>query len=327
MIIFLFLILAAFTLSAASVDIIRRTLQQQLLDIPNDRSSHTQPTPRGGGIGFVIAFGITSTIAALCIDVTSRDIWLLWLTISPITIIGVIDDLQGVPAAPRYAVQLLAASLATFYFGAFPQPWLAEFGSTGEIFAVILTVIGFTAIVNFFNFMDGLDGLIAGCTVIQLSFLAIYLNQPLLWLLTAALLGFLFWNWSPAKIFMGDTGSTVLGATVAVVLLNSPSQPHQAWTALAITFPIIGDAIYTLIRRLLQKQNIFKAHRSHLFQRLYQSGWPHHQVALVYMGLTLIIATLIALYNSNGAWISLFVSASAIVYGERYLHSHIAREG
>lgn len=321
------LTLIAFVLSIVSVDMARRTLQERLIDIPNDRSSHTQPTPRGGGIGFVIAFGITSTIATLCIDGTSRYNWLLWLTISPITIIGAIDDLQGVPAAPRYAVQLLAASLATFYFGAFPQPWLAKFGSTGEILALMLTVIGFTAIVNFFNFMDGLDGLIAGCTTIQLSFLAIYLDQPLLWLLTSALLGFLFWNWSPAKIFMGDTGSTVLGATVAVVLLNSPSQPNQAWTALAITFPIIGDAIYTLIRRLLQRQNIFKAHCSHLFQRLYQSGWPHHQVALVYMGLTLIIATLIALYNSNGAWISLFVIVASIMFGERYLHSHIAREG
>ncbi|MGV2391304.1 MAG UNVERIFIED_CONTAM: hypothetical protein LVR29_33775 [Microcystis novacekii LVE1205-3] len=101
--------------------------------------------------------------------------------------------------------------------------------------------------------MDGLDGLVAGCTAVQLGFLALYFQQPILWLLVAALVGFLLWNWSPAKIFMGDVGSTSLGAIVAMVLLNTQGNQGQAWSALTITFPLIGDAIYTLICRLLKK--------------------------------------------------------------------------
>ena len=84
--------------------------------------------------------------------------------------------------------------------------------------AIALTLIGITAFINFYNFMDGLDGLVAGTTAVQLGFLALYLHQPVLWLLVAALLGFLRWNWFPAQIFMGDAGSTVLGATVAIAL-------------------------------------------------------------------------------------------------------------
>jgi Fuc2NAc and GlcNAc transferase len=164
--------------------------------------------------------------------------------------------------------------------------------------ASLLTIIGMTAFINFYNFMDGLDGLVAGVTAVQLGFLALWLNQPILWLLVAALLGFLYWNWSPAKIFMGDVGSTTLGAVVAIAFLSSNNTPASAWSAIAITLPLIGDAIYTLCRRLLRGENIFKAHRSHLYQRLQQSGWPHAQVATTYMGITFLIALSLSICNS-----------------------------
>ena len=222
---------ASFLVSLLTVAIIKNRFSQHLLDIPNDRSSHTQPTPRGGGLGFVIAFALTSAIAYFFLP-ASLPLIPLWLILSPLIIIGILDDRQGVSSSIRYFVQLSVAGIAIVDLGAFPQPWLSGLGLFGQTLAIALTVIGMTAIINFYNFMDGLDGLVAGSTAIQLGFLAIYLNQPILWLLIAALLGFLVWNWSPAKIFMGDVGSTTLGATIAFVLLSSDQNSGQRWTAL-----------------------------------------------------------------------------------------------
>ncbi|HEY9811616.1 MAG TPA: glycosyltransferase family 4 protein [Halomicronema sp.] len=318
----------SFVLSLATVAFIKKRFSQQLLDIPNERSSHKQPTPRGGGLGFIIAFAITSLILYLLPTYFPQLInnqpaipnpTFLWLILTPLTIVGIIDDKQGLPVGLRYVIQLSAAAIAVACFGPFPQPWLTQFGTIGTIAAFTLTVIGMTAVINFYNFMDGLDGLVAGTTLIQLGFLAFYLNQPLLWLIFAAILGFLYWNWSPAKIFMGDAGSTVLGATIACSLLNNNNDTLQAWSALAITLPLLGDAIYTLICRLIKRENIFKAHRSHLYQRLQQIGWSHAQVSSTYIAITLIIAMGIALFDRIAAWIALAAVAGIISIAEIYL--------
>lgn len=307
------------------VAIIKKRFSQQLLDIPNDRSSHTQPTPRGGGLGFIIALAITSSILA-AIDLTSINIIALWLVLIPLTIIGIIDDRQGVPAAVRYLVQLSSASIAIAFFHPFPQPWLSDLEIAGEIIAIALTVIGMTALINFYNFMDGLDGLVGGCSAVQLGFLAIYLHQSWLWLLVAAIIGFLWWNWSPAKIFMGDAGSTVLGATVAIALLNTDNNTLQAWSALVVTFPLVIDAVYTIFRRLMRRENIFKAHRSHLYQRLQQSGWSHDRVASIYIGITFLVASSILIFGTIGTLFSLIAVILAFLVGEIYLQSKISIE-
>ncbi len=316
MVLDILLISASFILSLVSVYGIKRT--KYLIDTPNDRSSHTQPTPRGGGIGFVLAFAVTSAITTFT-QTPDPQLLPMWLTLIPLALVGVLDDLWGMPASLRYLVQLTTATIATFSFGIFPQPWLTSLGVPGQVVATLLTIIGFTAIVNFFNFMDGLDGLVAGCTAVQLSFLALFFNQPILWLLVAALVGFLWWNWSPAKIFMGDTGSTVLGASVAISIMSNADHTSQAWAALAITLPLTGDASYTLVRRLLQHKNIFQAHREHIFQRLHQGGWSHDQVAFAYIFMTFILTILISYFGLLGAGISLFLSAIAIGIFEFHL--------
>ncbi|MCA1994067.1 MAG: glycosyltransferase family 4 protein, partial [Coleofasciculus sp. S288] len=321
---FFLLAVASFLLGILVTAVIKHHFSHQLLDIPNERSSHTRPTPRGGGLGFIIAFAVTGLIASLLANsfpqfLTNQLIHpnpaFVWLILTPLVLIGIIDDQRSVPAAVRYLVQLSVAGIAIAYFGSFPQPWLADFGIVGSIAVLALTVIGMTALINFYNFMDGLDGLVAGVTTVQLGFLGYYLNQPLLWLLAAAILGFLWWNWSPAKIFMGDAGSTVLGASVAIALLNA-NEPIQAWSALAVTLPLIGDAIYTLICRLSRGENIFKAHRSHLYQRLQQAGWSHAQVASTYIIATGIIIVAITTLGIIGSWLSLVGVAIAIATGE-----------
>ena len=327
----LILSLLTFLLSLLTTGWVKQRFRQNLLDIPNDRSSHSQPTPRGGGLGFIIAFASFSILTPILssyfpkifptnvLQITDLQLILkIWLILTPLAIIGIIDDQRNVPASIRYLVQLTAAAIALFCFGPFPQPWLTSFGLPGQIIAYTLSAIAITALINFYNFMDGLDGLVAGVTAVQLGFFALYLHQPLWWLLVAAILGFLWWNWSPAKIFMGDVGSTVLGGAVAISLLNTDN-PTQAWTAIAITLPLTADAIYTLIRRLMRRENIFKAHRSHLYQRLQQSGWTHAQVASTYIGCTVLIALSILLWGAFGAGVGLALVVVGIVGGEVYL--------
>ena len=183
---------------------------------------------------------------------------------------------------------------------------------------IAFTAIGFTALVNFYNFMDGLDGFITTITVLQLSFIALYLQQSIWWLLIAALLGFLYWNWSPAKIFMGDVGSTVLGAVIAITLIQV-QDVTLAWSSLAITLPITTDTIYTLVVRLTRRENIFQAHRTHIFQRLQQLGWSHAQVTLTYSALTIAIAVLIFIWGAIGSIISVVITILGIVVVELYL--------
>lgn len=323
--------IATFLLSLLTTGWLKQRFSQNLLDIPNDRSSHSQPTPRGGGLGFIIAFATTTLLTAIHshsfpqlfpqeppLTPTQPFLLQIWSILTPLAIIGFLDDRHNLPASIRYLIQLAAAGIAVACFGPFPQPWLTGFGIPGQLTAYILTLIAITALINFYNFMDGLDGLVAGVTAVQLGFLALYLHQPLWWLLVAALLGFLWWNWSPAKIFMGDVGSTFLGATIAIALLNADN-PIQAWTALAITLPLTADALYTLIRRLIRRENIFQAHRSHLYQRLQQSGWTHAQVASTYIGVTLLIAGSVLVWGAIGAWIGLAVVVVGMIAGEVYL--------
>lgn len=288
--------LLAFSLSWLGARQIVRRLSDRLIDLPNARSSHTMPTPRGGGIAFVGAFFIALGVAAAIMPehaAGDRLFAKVPFVLLPLWLVGAADDARGVATGVRFVVQLAAASLAVFWFGPFPgfdavlqslaPPWAS----------VILSVIAATAIINFYNFMDGLDGLVAGSSAIQLAFFASYLGQPGWWLLVAALAGFLLWNWPPAKIFMGDSGSTVLGAAVALALLRAPNAPSMWWAG-AVTAPILGDAAFTLIRRVSKRENVFVAHKSHIYQRLNQSGWSHTRVSMLYCGATLVIALLVA---------------------------------
>jgi UDP-N-acetylmuramyl pentapeptide phosphotransferase/UDP-N-acetylglucosamine-1-phosphate transferase len=314
---------AIFIFSLAIVYWLKQNFSKTLLDIPNDRSTHTQPTPRGGGLGFIIAFGLAYAIAAVTrtfgntVEIIPS--WTLWYTLIPLAILGFLDDRYNLSARTRYMVQLGSSGIAVACFGIFPQPWFTDLGIGGLAIAAVLTVIGMTALINFYNFMDGLDGLVAGITVVQLTFLGWYSHQPMLYFLASAIMGFLYWNWSPAKIFMGDVGSTGLGAIIAIALLNHHSDVSTAWSAVAITLPISADATYTICRRLRLGENIFKAHRSHIYQRLQIRGWSHAQVAYVYIGLTVGIAVSLSLWNSLGAILALVVSAIAIIGSELYL--------
>lgn len=233
-------------------------LRQRLPDIPNDRSSHRSPTPRGGGLAFVV---VATSLTPLFAQGASA-----WIPVicAPLALVGVLDDRFNLPALWRYLAQLCTA-LALMAVATLALP----------LWSLPLVLLAVTAIINFFNFMDGLDGLVASCG-------AVLMMASGQWVLAGALLGFLLWNWSPARIFMGDVGSTYLGAVFAGLVLQRP-QPLQSLLLLLVATPLLADALICVLRRWHAGQQIFQAHRLHLYQRLHSAGWPHAAVTVMYL--------------------------------------------
>jgi UDP-N-acetylmuramyl pentapeptide phosphotransferase/UDP-N-acetylglucosamine-1-phosphate transferase len=245
-------------------------LRRLLLDQPNARSSHNIPTPRAGGVAFVL---VGSAFVAFLGS------WLP-LVCLPLALVGFLDDRYSLPVVVRYGVQVATAVVLLF----FSPLHVTSFG----FLPWLLLLFSATAVINFSNFMDGLDGLLAGCMVVLFAVAALT-NTPALWPLVGALFGFLLWNWSPAKVFMGDVGSTFLGAVFAGVVLQQPSF-QAALGLLLVATPVLADACLCVLRRLLARQRVFQAHRLHLFQRLHQAGWSHTRVSSLFIAGTAVLA-------------------------------------
>ena len=302
-------------LSAASCWILLRALipklSRRLLDQPNARSSHRQPTPRGGGLAFVVVSAGSSLIAFVGAANTFSALpqSVLPLVALPLATIGLLDDRLNLPASWRYGAQLLTASLIL---------WLSPIALPWQMLPLLIVAI--TAVINFTNFMDGLDGLVAGCMAVALAAVALRLAAPwAIWSLVGSLLGFLLWNWSPAKVFMGDVGSTFLGAVFAGLVLQAPNWP-DAMGMLLVATPLLGDACLCVPRRLLAGQRVFQAHRLHLYQRLHQAGWPHARVAWLYVGAT----ALLALSYLSAGWLGAVAVSALVVLAGLWLDRRVA---
>jgi len=281
-------------------------LRRRRLDKPNERSSHRQPTPRGGGLAFVLVASFASVLAWLNrtgsawapLPVVSAPLLAL-----PLALVGFLDDRHNLPASWRYGIQLATALLMILV-----SPLVAPSFLLLPLLALL--VIAVTAVINFTNFMDGLDGLVAGCMAVAIAAAAFELAAPWpIWALVGSLLGFLLWNWSPAKVFMGDVGSTFLGAVFTGLVLQATSWP-EALGLLLVATPLLGDAFVCVPRRLLAGQRVFQAHRLHLFQRLHQAGWPHARVSSLYVAATAVLA--IALLWAGLPWVITLAAAELL---------------
>ena len=185
-------------------------LRRRLLDKPNSRSSHCQATPRGGGIVFVFLSLVASGIAIVSDNLLAAALVPLPLLAAPLSVVSLLDDRHNLPASLRYCFHLFTAVLILCFSPLFQQLVLVlPVGSCLFLLILAFLTVAVTAVVNFTNFMDGLDGLVAGCMVVAIATLSFVLDAPFpFWVLVGSLLGFLLWNWSPAKVFMGDVGST-----------------------------------------------------------------------------------------------------------------------
>ena len=314
-------LLAAGGLSVALTRVVLAYLRHRaVLDRPNDRSSHDRPVPRGGGLGVVPAYAVAWAAA-------------LWLTGSPVgwseglvfaglavlTFVGWRDDLHGLGAGSRLLAQFacVAAVLA-----ALPETALVWQGWVPLWADRLLTLVAWLWVVNLFNFMDGVDGIsgtelasvgIGVCLLALLTPAAVAAGLSLqAAALAGAALGFLVWNWHPAKLFMGDSGSVPLGFALGWLLVQLAVA--GLWLP-AVILPAyyFADATLTLVRRGLRGEAVWRAHREHLYQRAVLAGRAHDAIVLRVLACNLVLILCTLAVPNLGLW--MLLPASAVVGG------------
>jgi len=265
-----------FFLSLALTYIIKvYALKKAILDLPNERSSHSIPTPRGGGLAIIITFYVGLFLFK---DEIPLNLFLALLAVFPIVLVSLIDDIKTLSSKIRLVVQMFSALLALYLLGGVNS---INFISV-ELSGWWLNVVAFVLILwltNLYNFLDGIDGYAATQTVMLGLGISLLLSNPLGDLLIIATLGFLLFNWHKASIFMGDVGSASLGFIIAILLFSETSSGKSYFWLIALSL-FWFDATVTLIRRYLNQEVLTKAHKKHAYQRLVQSGWSHAQVTL-----------------------------------------------
>nr|WP_288358496.1 glycosyltransferase family 4 protein [uncultured Pseudomonas sp.] len=282
----------------------RYALASSLMDIPNARSSHSVPTPRGGGVAIVLCFIFAVIGLALLGQVESSIAFALCGAGGLVAVIGFLDDHGHIAARWRLLGHFAAAYWALFWLGGLPA--ISLFGTVVNLgwFGHLLAAIYLVWLLNLYNFMDGIDG-IAGVEAI-----CVCLGGALLYTrlgdiqgemvtvlsLAAAVLGFLIWNFPPARIFMGDAGSGFLGITLGVLSLQAAwASPQLLWAWLILLGVFVVDATFTLLRRLLRGDRVYEAHRSHAYQFASRHYGRHLPVTLAVGAINLLWLLPIAL--------------------------------
>jgi len=277
--------LAAFALSACVTRALAGTrLRDRLLDVPNERSLHGEPTPRGGGIGILVGaacgYGALLATGAAASPGTG-----LLAGLALVAVVSLLDDLWRMPVALRLAVHLLAALALLLAHGP-PEAITVLPGVTIGVPAAAGIALGllFTVwMLNLYNFMDGMDGLAGSMAAIGfgcLAALGALAGAPsfaaLALLIACGAGGFLIFNLPPARIFLGDVGSVPLGFLAAALILRGEREGlFPFWVGVLVFSPFIVDATVTMLRRLAAGERIWRAHRSHYYQRMVAAGWSH----------------------------------------------------
>ena len=324
--------------TAVAADAVLRWLveiapQRIVLDIPNSRSLHQQPTPRGGGLAIVLVVLAIQAIAYALLPLAVILAMTGWTAAAGLAFIGWYDDRHSLSPSVRLLAQLLVASGCVIAVG-------QAIGLVTDLVGVCVgavSVIAFVWLINLYNFMDGSDGL-AGTQAFTAAFcgglLALLQGNWTIAVIASAIAGgcagFLRWNWAPAKIFMGDVGSYFLGAEFGFLILYTTAVTHNGWYWLILLSPFITDASLTLLRRMLHVKDWYAAHKTHVYQLLIQSGRSHAQVAVAVGAFVMFVA-------GPCAWFSVRIPSGALAatiatYGLTatiwfYLHCRVHSDG
>lgn len=324
---------------------IRYALRRRLLDLPGQRRSHSQPTPRGGGAAIVVAM----LAGGIALAIREREAGYMLLLLPPIlgiAWVGWLDDHGGLSALKRLAMH--AAAAAWIFAGSLPlfAVFPASDASSGVPAAVAALAVTFVVVwsINLHNFMDGIDGLLT----LQAMFVLVVLaatailrgaaGETLLLTCAAACAGFLPFNFPRARIFMGDVGSGVLGFVVGVgVLWQMGDRPIAAASGLVLCSAFVTDASCTLLSRMLRGRRWYSAHREHLYQWLVRSGFSHARVVVLYMAWNLLLVLPVvywmnysSLSSASSIGIAAAVYALAIAtwwFGKRWCLATTSRRG
>jgi Fuc2NAc and GlcNAc transferase len=274
----------------------RFALARGVLDIPNDRSSHTTATPRGGGLAMVLAASAAFIVLAVH-GMISRPLAIALLVGGgAVALIGFVDDRRPLPAGLRLAVHIVAATWAVAWLGGLPPIRAGGFVFAAGWIGAVLAVLGVVWSLNLFNFMDGIDG-IAASEAAFVTGAATLLFLPAgtsgatsaAAVFCAAVVGFLPWNWPPARIFMGDVGSGYLGFVIAVLALAATVRdPVAVWVWLILGGVFFVDATVTLVRRTFRGDRLHEAHRSHAYQWVARRWGRHLPVTVAVLAINLL---------------------------------------
>ena len=312
--------LVFFLLSWALVWLVYRYSEKHsVLDTPNERSSHTEPTATGGGLSI-----------SVCLIIGSFLLWTygylkedLFLAVFPalviISITGWIDVHNHIRTSYRAIIYFVSAMWVTIIVGGIDTLNMGGVSMNLGLFGYLLAILGIVWLTNLYNFMDGIDGLAAIQAITAGLAGGVFLLHsgmpgPAIFclILVAAAAGYLLWNWPPAKIFMGDVGSCPLGFLFAVLVVWSHSNSGPTvyvWLILLSVF--IADATYTLIMRLIRNDKWYSAHRSHAYQKLVQMGYTHKQVSIGVLILNIIVlwpaAYITDMYSDLAIYVTTFI--------------------
>lgn len=306
--IFLVLPVIAGVATAYGLDVTLKRVRLPL-DRPNERSLHSIPTPRSGGL---VA---TPVVLAAWIALVPGIPWSIWGAFALLFAVSALDDVRSLPVAARFGCHLAAAGLATL--GLASQSW--------DAFTSLVAILAIGWMTNLYNFMDGSDGLAGGMAVVGFGTFGVAAwlgTDPSVaiaaWILAGAAAGFLVWNFPPAKVFLGDAGSIPFGGMAgALGLLGWSRGLWPAWFPLLVFAPFVVDASVTLARRALRGEKVWQAHREHYYQRLVRLGWGHRRTAMAEYALMVACAgtSLVGLRldRSLHAWLLIATAATFVL--------------
>jgi UDP-N-acetylmuramyl pentapeptide phosphotransferase/UDP-N-acetylglucosamine-1-phosphate transferase len=311
------------------------------VDHPNDRSLHHAPTPKMGGVAVTASAMLGLIVSGF--TGFSRDPGLVWIVAGVLFLAAISfwDDRKGIPIWLRLTCHITAAAAVVFAgnvrLSVIHLPGFAEM-ELGSL-AALVTMVFLVWMTNLYNFMDGMDGFAGGMTVVGFGMMA-YLfwtgHQQALFSIAlmqaAAALGFLKYNFPPAKIFMGDVGSISTGFLAgSLAILGCREEVFDVWVPLVIFSPFIVDATATVIGRAVRGERIWKAHREHYYQRLVLAGWSHRRTVTVEYGVMLCCGLLALMYQLSGdvqrvvilgVWMTLFLILAGLVHRQEVNGGH-----
>ncbi|HIC12372.1 MAG TPA: glycosyltransferase family 4 protein [Sulfurimonas sp.] len=314
--IYIFLLLLSFTLTYL---IKNYYIKHTFFDEVNERSSHSVPTPHGGGIAIAVVWFIGLFYLYFTNEINTSLFFALLVGII-ISIVSFFDDLYDLSPKVRLIAQAVVALGGLYFLGGFHSLGFSFFSIDNQIFTNIFAFFLIVWFINLYNFLDGINGY-AGSEMVFLSAAGFLLFGGAHFLvLIAATLGFLVWNYGNAKIFMGDVGSTLLGYNVAIFTLYYANQTSNNFWIWIILFGLfVFDATFTLLRRKLNHEKLSQAHKKHAYQRLQQSGWSHTKVTTYSIGVNLILFCIV--YFINNLFVAFLTSLILLYAIMRFIDS------
>ena len=299
-------------------------IKKSLVAIINERSSHTVPTPHGGGIALAITWFIGLMYLYFIGEISSNLFYAL-LFGAVISIVSFFDDIYELSPKTRLFAQSIVAFGGLYFLGCFENFTFGIFDIQNPVFTNIFAFFMIIWFINLYNFLDGINGY-AGSEAVFLALAGFILFSGNHFLVLAvAVLGFLYWNWNKAKIFMGDVGSTLLGYNIAIFTIYYANEQASNFWIWIILFGVYWfDATLTLIRRKLNKEKLSIAHKKHGYQRLTQSGWSHYKVTNYSIGLNMILFFIV--YFVSNIFVAFILALIVLVLSMKFVDNKKAFE-